>query len=123
MQRLSLFTSALLLACLCAERAQAQAPRGPAPPARYQPSRPTVSPYLNLLRRDVGPLPNYYSLVRPQLNQNEFNQRQRVTNAEQQAQIQRNARSIVDINESTAAPTGTASVYRNFGHYYPGISR
>lgn len=30
-------------------------------------SSPTVSPYLNLLRRDAGPITNYFTLVRPQL--------------------------------------------------------
>ncbi len=40
---------------------------------RYQPNSPTVSPYLNLLRTNLGPLPNYHSLVRPQLNQQNFN--------------------------------------------------
>jgi hypothetical protein len=113
----------LLQAALSSSVVLAQGVGGPAPPARYQPARPTISPYLNLFRRDVGPLPNYYSLVRPQLNQIEFNKRQQVTNAQQQAQIQQNARNIVGISESVAAPTGTASVYRNYGHYYPGLAR
>jgi hypothetical protein len=32
-------------------------------------SRPTVSPYLNLLRPDASPAQNYYTLVRPQVDQ------------------------------------------------------
>src|SRR5215475_15368192 len=49
---------------------------------RYTPSTPTVSPYLNLFQsnRNGGPitrgLPNYYSLVRPQLQQNRINKNQ-----------------------------------------------
>jgi hypothetical protein len=122
MLRRVLIAAVLLASCL-GSHAEGQGQPGPAPPARFQPSRPTISPYLNLLRRDVGPLPNYYSLVRPQLNQIEFDQRQRVINAQQQGQIQQNSRQILSISESTAAPTGTGSVYRNYGHYYPGIGR
>lgn len=45
---------------------------------RYRPARPTVSPYLNLLNNNgnVSGLPNYYSLVRPQIYQQEFEQQQ-----------------------------------------------
>jgi hypothetical protein len=89
--------------------------------ARFEPSRPTISPYLNLLRRDVGPLPNYYSLVRPQLQQNDFNQRQIAINREQRTAIRANAQQIQEV-QSGAASTGTASVYRNYGHYYPSMS-
>ena len=57
---------------------------------RYTPSTPTVSPYLNLFQnnRRGGPLsrglPNYYSLVRPQLQQN------RINNSQQQLIQQQN---------------------------------
>lgn len=54
---------------------------------RFQPSRPTVSPYLNLFRNNTGPLPNYYSLVRPQLYQQDFNQRQTQLMGQQAAEI------------------------------------
>lgn len=110
----------LSLGCMLTVSAVAQGP-AVGPPARYQPSRPTISPYLNLLRRDAGPIPNYYTLVRPQLNQIDINQRQRVTNQQQQGQISANARNITELKESGAAATGTASVYRNFGHYYPNM--
>lgn len=45
---------------------------------RYQPSRPTVSPYLQLFRQhDTNPyLPNYYSFVRPMQQQQALNQMQ-----------------------------------------------
>jgi len=53
--------------------------------ARYQPRTPTISPYLNLTRFDNGGLPNYYSLVRPQLQQQRFNsQAQRTVNLQEQ---------------------------------------
>jgi hypothetical protein len=41
--------------------------------ARYQPRTSTVSPYLNLGRFNGGGLPNYYALVRPQIQQRQFN--------------------------------------------------
>lgn len=121
MRRQFVFAIALGLGCTVPGFALAQGPGAVAPPARYQPARPTLSPYLNLLRRDAGPVPNYYSLVRPQLNQIDLNQRQRVLNQQQQAQISSNARNITELKESTAAPTGTASVYRSYGHYYPNM--
>lgn len=45
-------------------------------PQRYQPSRPTLSPYLNLLRTNPSVVPNYYSFVRPEQQQRAFNRRQ-----------------------------------------------
>lgn len=74
----------LLAACVCglslcrSDACHAQV-------ARYQPRTPTISPYLNLTRFDNGGLPNYYSLVRPQLNQQRFNtQAQRTVNFQEQ---------------------------------------
>src|SRR5690349_17683143 len=55
--------------------------------ARYQPRTPTVSPYLNLTRFDNGGIPNYYSLVRPQLQQQRFNSRAQQTVNFQEQQI------------------------------------
>src|SRR4051794_29936304 len=51
---------------------------------RYTPNQPTVSPYLNLFQNNRNgrfnkALPNYYTLVRPQLEQNELNQVQQQT--------------------------------------------
>ncbi len=83
---------------------------------RYRPQRPTVSPYLNLLRNDNGPVPNYYSLVRPQLNQQAFDNRIASAARLQSLSIQK----LEDIAERGATgPTGTGSVYRNLSHFYP----
>jgi hypothetical protein len=65
-----------LVAMGYAEKCEAQV-------ARYQPRTSTVSPYLNLGRFNGGGLPNYYALVRPQLQQRQFN-----TQASQVAQLQ-----------------------------------
>jgi hypothetical protein len=60
---------------------------------RYEPSRPTISPYLQLFRdRDRNPrLPNYYSFVRPmqqQYQMNQFQQQQLQRQSQQIGQLQ-----------------------------------
>ena len=83
---------------------------------RYSPERPTVSPYLNLLRNDTGPLPNYYSLVRPQLNQQAFDNGIVSAARLQSLSIQK----IEDVAQMrSTGPTGTGSVFRNLSHFYP----
>jgi hypothetical protein len=81
---------------------------------RYQPQRPTVSPYLNLLRNDNGALPNYYSLVRPQLNQQSFDN-QILSRAESQARATQKLSDVATKGQS--GPTGTSSTFRNFSHF------
>ena len=102
----------LVLSLLWAPLTFAQAPR------RYQPATPTVSPYLNLTRSNVGGLPNYYSLVRPQLQQQAFNNQQRVLNAQQQAlQIQQSAAvdRLRNSLQQTIAPTGKRAGFMTYG--------
>ncbi|MCA9236069.1 MAG: hypothetical protein KDA44_11395 [Planctomycetales bacterium] len=93
---------------------------------RYQPSTPTVSPYLNLTRQNNSGLPNYYGLVRPQLNQQAFNQRQLRFEASQ-------ARSLSQLRtdvQTSLTPTGKgagfmtvdrAGPYLNTGGYFPPV--
>lgn len=91
---------------------------------RYQPSTPTVSPYLNLTRTNLSGLPNYYSLVRPQLNQRAFNQQQLQTQA-RQAQTLDQLRADV---QGSLTPTGKNAGFMTLGQsgafldttrYYP----
>ncbi len=108
--------------------AQGQARQYPAP-------RPTVSPYLNLLRGNAGPVPNYYSLVRPQLQQQRINQQQQSINLRQQSLAQANQQGIqsvqqglLEIRQPQASPTGTGGGFMNFSHFYsfsgtPGLRR
>lgn len=76
--------------------------------ARYQPNTPTLSPYLNLSRFNNGGLPNYFALVRPQIQQ-------RQVNLQQQALINRQERQIVRLQNEVqsgitpAGPTGSNS--------------
>jgi hypothetical protein len=111
-----------LLIGLLATDARAQRP-GQTPPARYQPSRPTVSPYLNLFRQNEGPLPNYHSLVRPQLQNIENERRQQAINIQQQTEIRTLNRGLSRIAQPAAASTGGGGTFRNFSHYYPSMGR
>ena len=117
----------LLAICLLIARPDssllAQGPVGQPPRARYEPSRPTVSPYLNLLRRDVGPLPNYHSLVRPQLRGIENDQRQAVVNIRQQSAIRTLNRQVLELAEPNVAKTGGGGEFRNYSHFYPSLAR
>ena len=79
---------------------------------RYQPSRPTVSPYMNLFRGNVGPLPNYYSLVRPQINQLAINQQVLTQQVQQNASL-----SLLQsqAEKPTVTPTGKSSWFMTYG--------
>jgi len=83
---------------------------------RYSPQRPTLSPYLNLTRGGVGGLPNYYSLVRPQQNQQAFQRRAT-------AVVQSQGFAIQSLSTLATArpggPTGSGSVYKNLSHFFP----
>ena len=82
---------------------------------RYQPERPTVSPYLNLLRNDTGPLPSYHGLVRPLVNQAAVNQR----SAQEARSLGLAVQSLQSVNSTTVSGTGTGSVFGNRSHFYP----
>ncbi|MEX2188649.1 MAG: hypothetical protein WD875_17710 [Pirellulales bacterium] len=92
---------------LLAADASAQAPR-------YQPSRPTLSPYLNLFRNQRGPVPNYHLYVRPILQQQSIN-------AQQGAAVQQLEQGLRETQTTQSGPTGIGSGYRNFSHYYSGL--
>jgi hypothetical protein len=81
---------------------------------RYQPSRPTTSPYLNLFRFNNSVLPNYQSLVQPEQEAQRFRLEQSRLNRQQQTeltQIQQNVRVLKQSPVSTklVAPTGQGS--------------
>ncbi|WP_146397898.1 hypothetical protein [Pseudobythopirellula maris] len=81
----------------------------PAAGQRYQPSRPTVSPYLDLLRQNNSPVPNYYSLVRPKQRQYEFNR-------QQQNALERNSRAIQEL--SYGLPSSTQPLNVSPGQFF-----
>ena len=98
--------------------------------ARYQPQTPTISPYLNLARFDNGGLPNYFALVRPQLQQRQFN-------IQEQTLLRQQGRQIVtlqnEVQQGAAPPAttgtgswfmtpGTQAKYLDTTHFYPAPS-
>ena len=112
---------AILWGSLAANRCQAQELK------RYQPSRPTVSPYLNLNRFNASGVPNYYTLVRPFNNQRQINLQTQRLQRQQAAAI----RGIQRTQVSPEAVTGTGSRfltsgstagYQNTLQFYPAIS-
>lgn len=100
----------LALLALAATPAELLAQR----PQRYRPARPTVSPYLNLLRNNVSPLPNYYSLVRPQQYQLEVNRQQQALQLQQNTAIRQLQTGLLR-TQTTGPVTGSSSWFQNPG--------
>jgi hypothetical protein len=92
------------------------------PFSAYSPT-PTVSPYLNLFREDIeggGDL-NYNTLVRPMLQQQQFNQQVQRQNIDISRRLQSMAAQS-DFNPEGSRqqyPTGHQTVYRYYGRFYP----
>ncbi len=88
--------------------------------------RPTISPYLGLdtVETSVG-LPNYYSRVLPQIQQQEANQAQASEMRRLQQQIRlSNAPGSISNNRNGGVPTtGRSTQFMNNGGYYPPIRR
>lgn len=95
-------------------------------------SRPSVSPYLNLLRGDatgINNIPNYQTFVRPVIDQRNINQQQSLAVRNLQRQLQQVAsqpRSRVagpspsGIQRQTGHPARflVSPYYNNLSHYY-----
>ena len=90
-------------------------------PFKHVEQRPTVSPYLNLLRDDSGATANYQTLVRPQMEQIDFNR-------QQERQFDRLDRQFQNFRSESAYPqdgsveireTGHTTRFMNLSHYYP----
>lgn len=84
---------------------------------QYRPARETVSPYIGLLQGNAGAAPNFYTLVRPRLDQRAFNQQLQATSRIQSLDIQR----ITGSAESSprAVLTGKNAGFEQYLHYYP----
>lgn len=112
-RRTSLWLAASVLAGLCA--ASASPASFAQQQQRYSPSRPTVSPYLNLFRPSASDnIPNYYSLVRPQQQQYQVEQQHQQLLQQQEQQIQQLQSSVQGVQQQQllgpmVAPTGHGS--------------
>jgi Ca2+-dependent lipid-binding protein len=115
--------AALLVAGLAAT-AEAQGPGSKPFQDIYR--RPTVSPYLQLQQQGMNPLQNqniYQTMVQPQIQQ----QQQQIEMLSQRRQLGRVQGQVQQIQQSSQArqlnetirPTGHASTYMNYSHYYP----
>ena len=104
-----------------------QAPRFRSPGRKSKPfanlqRTPTLSPYLSLTRGDDegSVLPNYFTFVRPQLEQQRFNQKQqkRIQTLDQQFR-QFSAQGAFSPTGSTEIrATGHETRFRNLSHFY-----
>jgi hypothetical protein len=94
---------------------------------RYEPARPTVSPYLNLFGRQRGIAPNYFTEVRPLQQQYQFQQQQNQFNRIQQLQSREQDRVITKLEtrlqeiqlnaiSDPITPTGKASWFAQPGN-------
>jgi hypothetical protein len=84
---------------------------------------PTISPYLNLFREDLDGSSdfNYQTLVRPMLQQQQFNQ-QVERQAMEMARRMQSMAAQSDFNpqgSTTQFPTGHQATFGYYGHYYP----
>ena len=103
----------LLAAGRCAAQGQSRPPGRGGYSDRIR--RPAVSPYLNLYRGGSRGLPNYYTLVRPQLDQLDTNSRERQAVSD----LDRNFTRELDRRERQSLPdTGHEVRYRYFSHFY-----
>ena len=85
-------------------------------------NRPTVSPYLNLLRgTGSGSLPSYYTLVRPQIEQRQENIRQQAALQQLETRINQPLRANVQPGTGASSAirgTGHATYFQNYSHFY-----
>ena len=87
----------------------------------------SVSPYFGLVGTNnlAGSVQNYYSLVRPQLEQQRINERTREVQMRQQQQLQSVAAqppyAVTGDNDITV--TGHPAVFNNTLGYYPGLQQ
>jgi hypothetical protein len=120
-----LVAASLVLGGWCAVEAQAQQPGGALPFGDIY-RRPNISAYNQISNFSNNPQQSqniYQQLVKPQLDQQrqqveQINQRRSLGGLQNQVtQIQRDTRSRQI--DPTIRPTGHASTYMNYSHFYP----
>ena len=115
MSRLLTAVGTLIVVLASTAASDGQQPYGP-----YQP-RPTLSPWLNMFRRDTGPLDNYHTFVQPRFQAQQAFQTQQGAIEQQQFNIDSLGHDVTQLEAQRHAqihPTGTASTYMNYSHYY-----
>jgi hypothetical protein len=92
------------------------------PGYNYLQSRPTVSPYLNLLNNNSFGIPNYQTMVRPEVEARDAINRQGASLQQLQQQF-REASQGGRQYQPGVSRTGHGARYMNYSHYYSGIRR
>lgn len=95
-------------------------------PFDTQSRRPSVSPYMNLVNNNnAGASTNYQSLVRPQVDQQNFNSHSAsaIKNLQRSADSPARSKSTGDGGNAKLRSTGHAAVRQNYSHYYPTLGR
>ena len=113
---LSLVIVATCLLICGLQAASAQQPRRSYTP--YRPSTPTISPYLDLFRRNTGDLPNYHTFVRPKLQTRAAFQQQAGQFRSLQRQLGGLQRQFSSLENPHVSPTGIGGGFMNFSHFY-----
>jgi hypothetical protein len=85
--------------------------------------QPTLSPYLNLERDggdSLGGLPNYFTFVRPALEQEQVNRRQQREIQDLNRQVETVNRQLIygQMGESMVRPTGHPTAFMNHSHFF-----
>lgn len=113
--------SAWLIFCVClsagiiAADAAGQTPRS----YGYQPTRPTISPWMNLYQRNTGAVDNYHTYVQPQKQLQETLQQQNARIQQQGLGIRGLTHQLSDLEQGkTVRATGAGSVFMDYSHYY-----
>ena len=85
----------------------------------YRPTRPTISPWLNLYDRNAGPLGGYLSDVRPRAElSRSLNQQQRAIDR-QGSEIQSLGQQVTEMRQDGAiAPTGIGAGFMNYSSHF-----
>ena len=118
---LGLLASIVLLGGLAGSAsAQYKAPKNR--PFESYSRRPSVSPYMNLLNNQTGNATNYQSLVRPQLDQQSFNQKSASAIKGLQSQAGKQQSKSGSEGNQKLRPTGHAATRQNYSHFYPGMN-
>jgi hypothetical protein len=82
-----------------------------------------LSPYLDLFRRDVGLLNQYYNFIVPRRQlANTLNQQGAALNVLQN-QVQDVRGGLRPVQTAPIGRTGVGAGYMNYSHYYPGMGR
>lgn len=91
----------------------------------YIVNRPTVSPYLNLLRTNSNvSAPNYQTLVRPALESRQRATRQQSSIQQLQSRVTNMQGQMASRNQGQSGfTTGHPTRFMTYLHYYPGLNR